>query len=403
MAGTGQVYSHYGAKMKRQEYNFPSPRRERLTQVSLPDDDLMLAPFLEVDQSSVSVYVSYVRSLPKKMKVGEKFPLIIEREPEVYEKDPVILEEMVREVKEEVEEPKSVTKLVVKRRDVKIKEIRPSSRLVEKVGEPLEILPSYDRISVVMGFRERDDDRLDALKKCIKSFREQTIDCYLILVEQDNTPLHQTELEPLVDSYLFTYSDDLFNRGWAFNCGAIIAPDDLILLHDCDLLVPKNYVKESIKILGTRDMALPWAKILYLTEDSSKKYPGGNPKISSVVTSQQAVGGSLIIRKNFYLRIGGMDERFWGWGGEDNAFYSKACKLGRISRASPVTGLNLLHHYHKIAPRGHHHIQINNNIQGEYHRMSAHDICDQVEKLRYIGDPLMHQPTEKDRPERISL
>jgi hypothetical protein len=404
VARAGQIHFNYDAQMKRQEYNFPSPRRERSTQLDLSDDDLMLAPFLDIDQSSVPVSIFYKRSLPKKVKLDEKSqerqPLVIEHEPVVYEEEPIILPEIINE---EVEEPKPVTQLVVKRRNLKVREIGPVSQLVEKREEPLEIFPLYDRVSVVMAFRGSGDGRLEGLKKCIQCLREQAINCYIILVEQDYSPVNQDELEPLVDSYLFTYSSDMFNKSWAFNCGAIIAPDDLILLHDCDLLVPKNYIKESIKVLGIKDMALPWAKILYLTEGSSKNYPDGQPKVSSVLTSHQAVGGSLLVRKKFYLKIGGMDERFVGWGGEDNAFYAKAAKLGRINRVSPAVGLTLLHHYHKPAQKWHPHSQINNNILWEYSQRSDKDIMVRVRTLDPIGDPLKHKNQEESQREEIKM
>jgi len=385
--------------MRRQEYHFPSPRRERLTQVYLSDDGLELVPFLEIDRSSVSLPILYKRTLPKRILLDERNQerqlLVIEHEPEVLEEEPIVIQEVVEE-KEEVEEEKLVTKLEVKTRDRKVKEIRSSSQLIEKREEP-EILPSYDRISVVMAFRGREDGRLDGLKKCIKCLREQTLDCYIILVEQDKVPVHQGELEPLVDSYLFIYSSAMFNKSWAFNCGAMIAPDDLILLHDCDLLVPKSYVKESVKVLGTKDMALPWAKILYLTEESSKKYPDGHPKISSTLTSHQAVGGSLLVRKNFYLKIGGMDERFFGWGGEDNAFYAKAAKLGRMTRVSPVVGMTLLHHYHKPAPKSHSNNHINNHLLWQYYQGSDKDILSKIRALDPIGDPLKGKNKEESQ------
>jgi hypothetical protein len=394
VARESSIHFNYDAKMKRQKYNFPSPRGERSTQVYLSSDGVDLTPFLRVDRSSVSAPVFYQRTLPKKTKLEEdcreRQPLVIEHEPEVIE-EMVITPEIFNE---ELKETKLETKLVVKLRDPKVKEIKPSLQLVEKVGETLEIPTSWDRVSVVMAFRGQGDGRLTSLKKCIKCLREQTVNCYIILVEQDVAPIHQEELEPLVDSYLFTYSREMFNKSWSFNCGVIIAPDNLILLHDCDLLTPKNYVKEAIKILGTKDLALPWIKILYLTEESSEKYPEGHLKISTTLTSNQAVGGSLLVRKDFYLRIGGMDERFEGWGAEDNAFYEKACKLGRVSRVSHVTGLTLLHHYHEPAQKWHHHSHINNMALWEYYHRSANDIVLTVKELGIIGNPLKYSDKE---------
>jgi hypothetical protein len=369
----------------------------------LLDDDLAWAPFLRVDRSSVPVPVFYRRTLPKRIKSNdgsqERQSLVIEHEPEIHEKEPVVIQKVVEEAGK-VKEKKSLTKLVVKSRESKVKEIGPPLELAEKKKEP-EILPIYDRVSVVMAFRGREDNRLDGLKKCIKCLRDQTIDCYIIIVEQDKIPVHQCELEPLVDSYLFIYSSLMFNKSWAFNCGAMIAPDDLILFHDCDLLTPKHYVKESIKVLGTKDIALPWAKILYLDEESSKKYPDCHLKATSTLTTNQAVGGSLLVKKNFYLRIGGMDERFFGWGGEDNAFYAKATKLGRVNRTSPVTGITLLHHYHKPAQKVHQNNYINNSILREYYQRSDKDIMLRIRTLDPIGDPLRYKTQEEGKSTEI--
>jgi hypothetical protein len=326
----------------------------------------------------------------------------VDHEPPVHEEELVIFQETAQKP-EAVEESPSGSRWLRRKRDLKVKEIRtlaPFAPIVEQGEEPpLESSPpSSARISVVMAFRGRDEGRLEGLKKCIKGLRAQTIDCYIILIEQDRTPLHQEELEPLVDSYLFTYSNTLFNKSWAFNCGAIIAPDDLILLHDCDMLAPRNYVREAVRVLGTKDLALPWSKILYLTEESSRRYPDGPHKIHSTLTSHQVVGGSLIVRKDFYLRIGGMDERFEGWGGEDNAFYAKVCKLGRISRVSPVVGLTLMHHYHQGAVKTHPHNHINNHVLWQYYQGSDRDIMARIRGLDPIGDPLKYRDPGEGQP-----
>lgn len=383
--------------MRRQNHHFPSPRRERATQVYLSDDDSIFAPFLEVDQTSISLPVLYKRTLPKGIKLDgqsqDRRSLVVEHEPEVCEEEPVILQKVIEEGKKE-EQP--VIRLEVKTRDKKVKELRPGPQIVERRKE-IEIPTTYDRISVVMAFRESGENRLEGLKKCIQCIRQQTMDCYIVLVEQDREPFNQYELEKLVDSYLFIYSMSMFNKSWAFNCGTMIAPDDLVLLHDCDLLVPRNYVKECMRILGTKDLALPWAKILYLTEESSKSYPEGHPKVCYTITSHQAVGGSLLVRKNFYLRIGGMDERFEGWGGEDNAFYAKAAKLGRISRVSPVTGMTLLHHHHKPAPKYHSHNHVNHHVLWQYYQGSDRDIMVRLRTLDPIGDPLKYRSKEESQ------
>jgi GT2 family glycosyltransferase len=39
---------------------------------------------------------------------------------------------------------------------------------------------------------------------------------------------------------------------------------------------------------------------------------------------QNALGGSLAVSSEAYLAIGGFDESFVGWGGEDNEFWERA-------------------------------------------------------------------------------
>jgi GT2 family glycosyltransferase len=57
-------------------------------------------------------------------------------------------------------------------------------------------------------------------------------------------------------------------------------------------------------------------------------------------------GGSVAIIREAYERIGGMDESFIGWGGEDNEFWERAqtCKVW------PYGCLPLVHLWHPSQP-----------------------------------------------------
>jgi hypothetical protein len=387
--------------MKRKDHHFPLPRREQSTKVSLSEDDLISVPFLEVSRYSIPVSVFYQRTLPKKIRPEDRHQerelLVIEREPDLLEEELGFPQEVIKERVKEAEKPRRVVKSVVKQRNPKAREIKYllPSEIKNEEGETSEVLPSYDRVSVVMAFRGRNDGRLEGLRKCIKCFREQTINCYIILVEQDHSPVHQNELDPLVDSYLFAYSRALFNKAWSFNCGAMLAPDELILFHDGDMLVPRTFVSESIKVLGKYDAAFTWSRIIYLTEESSRVYPAGPVRTRGITPGEGAVGGSFITTKKFYLGIGGMDERFEGWGHEDRVFCEKAAKLGRLKRANRQSGLTMVHHYHRESDRWHPHIQINTNLLDEYIRMSSKEIMVRVKSLGPIGDPLRYRSKEK--------
>jgi hypothetical protein len=370
--------------MKRRRHHFPYPRQERskwdslLNQVTRYD-----GPVLRVDRSVVPLPFFREQVLPKKRAVvdvivedviGQRQPLVVQRDVEDIEE---VLEEYQEETPNPVEEEpqESVQSVVQVFLDTKVSD------------QPLE-----ERVSVIIAYRGRD--RLAALKKSIDTIRNQSVACHIVLVEQDHISLCQKEIEPLVDSYLFAHSRTMFNKSWAFNCGVIIAPDELVMLHDGDLLLPENYIKGSIEFLASNDLVLPWAKILYLSEESSKRYPNGPIKALYIWENHNVVGGSLLTRKSFYLNIGGMDERFEGWGGEDNAFFAKACKLGRVKKANLASGTRLFHHFHKQAPRSHGHYSVNTKVMLEYYNKSEKEVRAIVRGLGTIGDPLKYTQME---------
>ena len=363
--------------MKRYRYQFPLPRHERITLDCLQDAEF-LVPFLEVDRSSVSKKVKPLRR-PARTQLRR-----------INAPEPDVCEESVPDPEEVTEVPEPVTVEIIPDEGTPV--------IPEVVSAPVRVVK--DRVSVIMAHRGRD--RLDGLKRSIASLRAQSRECFIILVEQDREPVLRDVIEPLVDRYLFTFSPFLFNKSWAFNCGAMLANDEFLLLHDSDLIAPENYVREAIQILGKSGVALPWTRILYLTEESSILYPEEPLRVSHTFSSHQVCGGSLLVRREFYLEIGGMDERCEGWGGEDNAFFIKACKLGKVGRAHPVKGPTLIHYYHPLAPKSHRHYNINSHVMSEYYSRPVRDIKMRIKSLFPIGNPVKYDELEK-KQQQVSL
>lgn len=264
---------------------------------------------------------------------------------------------------------------------------RSKSKEFVSVKVSQEVVPSISnqKVSVIIGIR--GTDRLQGLFHVIKSFRNQSLDSRIILVEQDTKPVCRAQVEPLVDIYLYTYSDRLYNRSWAFNCGSLLTRDEFLILHDCDLIVPKDYIQTSLRILGDKDFGFGWYQINYMTESSSISYPKGNLEFKGSFLNKQTVGGSLIIRNDFYQDIRGMDERFEGWGGEDNVFHFKACALGRLAWDGTDSGSHLIHYYHSHDNRNHNHGHINHAVIGEYYRGDRSKLREKISNLPPIGSP----------------
>lgn len=194
----------------------------------------------------------------------------------------------------------------------------------------------------------RGSHREKSLVKVLKSLQAQTIPTKIVLVEQDQKPYLKSVVEPLVDRYVFCWSDRPFNKSWAFNVGVKQYGSPYVLLHDADIPVPEDYLEKSLEMLGERDALIPWKTIKYLDAASSATWPNGDLSVTHTYGSRGIHGGSVLVNRAFYLDIRGMDERFESWGGEDDCFYYKMTHLGNVVPYHPDNGFDLVHLYHPV-------------------------------------------------------
>jgi GT2 family glycosyltransferase len=171
-----------------------------------------------------------------------------------------------------------------------------------------------------------------------------------IVVEQSVKPELAGQL-PVWVRYCHTPlpQDDLpFSRAWAFNVGARLAQGELLVLHDNDLLIPRGYAaqawqrfREGYQVVNLKRF------IFYLTEEATVRLtrePGSAlaPADTSAVMQNAQGGGSLAVGRETCLELGGFDESFLGWGGEDNEFWER-CQSRSLW---PFGYLPLVHLWH---------------------------------------------------------
>lgn len=192
----------------------------------------------------------------------------------------------------------------------------------------------------------RGAHREKALLKVIHSLQRQTVPVKIVLVELDTEPRMKSRLLPYLDRYVFCWSNRPFNKSWAFNVGVMQYDSPFVLLHDADIVVPPEYIEKSLERLGEYDAMLPWRSIAYLDPDSSSRWPEGDPNILYRHDARTVHGGSVLVKRDFYLAIRGMDERFESWGGEDDCLYYKLTHLGRVIPYNAEKGFDLHHLHH---------------------------------------------------------
>lgn len=198
-------------------------------------------------------------------------------------------------------------------------------------------------VSFVVGHRGME--RLPQLLLTLRSIAAQSIPIECIVVEQSAVREVESRLPPWV-RYAHTSTSLPYCRSWAFNVGARIARGGVLILHDNDMIVPAQYAAEARQRVsegwGFADLK---RFIFYLSEKDTGRVLAGAalPGIVPETIVQNAQGGSIAADREAYFAIGGFDESFIGWGGEDNDFRERAEALGRVYDFGYLPFLHLHH------------------------------------------------------------
>lgn len=207
-------------------------------------------------------------------------------------------------------------------------------------------------VTIIIGHRGME--RLPLLLSTIRYMASQDnvgIEC--IVIEQDDLS-HIREFLPDWVDYYFQKSpggNEGYNRSAIFNYGATLAKGKILLLHDNDMLVPSTYCMQIVSIINKGyDVVNPKRFVYYLSMEHTERIISDEGSLSidrpEYIVQNLEAGGSVAITKYGFFQIGGMDEAFIGWGGEDNEFWWRCASLKRwIWGFSPV-----IHLWHKSQP-----------------------------------------------------
>jgi hypothetical protein len=193
-------------------------------------------------------------------------------------------------------------------------------------------------VLVVVPFRDRSAEgtRVRNLLACLRSLRDQRSPANryrVCVVESDDSPRWRDTIAPLAHDYLFAAKSGAFNKCWAVNVGVRHASGaaELICVLDADALVDRHFVArnaERFRRPGTGGF-LPFRDLLYLDADASNYGIGARCRQGAADLDPARTRGFLVhrapglcvwVRRDVFLAIDGMDERYEGWGREDMDF-----------------------------------------------------------------------------------
>jgi hypothetical protein len=214
---------------------------------------------------------------------------------------------------------------------------------VKATGEP--------QVSFIIG--HRGTERIPHLLATLASLAGQvdtSIEC--MVVEQATTPVLANVLPGWV-RHLHTpppWPEMPYSRSWAFNAGARAARGRYLVFHDNDICVPARYAAELLAVFQRGFQAARLMRFLfYLDEADTRALFTSHhllPTPPPLGVVQNCEGGTLAVERDFYFELGGHDEGFLGWGGEDNELFDRL----RTGRLHDHAYLPFVHLYHATQP-----------------------------------------------------
>jgi len=231
---------------------------------------------------------------------------------------------------------------------------------------PLDVDSGMWDITVVVDFRAAPGHggRLRNALACLRTLADQTLDrehYRVVVVEQDSSRRHETAVSGLADSYVHVRHDGPYNRSRAHNAGAarVSGRGRYLAFLDADMLLERGFLDRARRtLIGTGAAAmLPYERVVYLNGPSSERAISQRLGARGSLDLERlhgyhltpTFGGCLFVADELFDRLGGYDERFEGWGEEDNDFFYRVEAATRVA-CLPVD-LHHLDHERQTMPQ----------------------------------------------------
>ena len=180
----------------------------------------------------------------------------------------------------------------------------------------------------------RGAERLPLLLATVRSAlaqRDVAVEC--VVVEQSADPI-VTGLPHGVRTIHLPHPTDSvsWRKAWAFNVGVEAARADIVVCHDGDVLAPRDYAREICRHIRDGECQVVHLQrfLFCLGDDATERTVAANDvclEYPPERVRQNWKGGTLAIRKDAFRQIGGFDEDFVAWSGEDREFHDRCMTL----------------------------------------------------------------------------
>lgn len=216
------------------------------------------------------------------------------------------------------------------------------------------VLKKDAKLSVIVPAYGREFFSEPLFRSFLAAEKKSPVSISFTLVEHSKISLHKKVCEKLNVNHIWIPKEDNehFNKCLAMNIGAAMVQGEEYIFHDLDCLVQSNFFEDIYKnIVDKGSQAIQTfsdRRVLYLNWDLTNKALNFEIEIDKLkegpidTTSDDyngitppanlgAPGGSIWIRKDLFLKIGGYDPNlFFGYSPEDAFFWKKVETISRM-------------------------------------------------------------------------
>ncbi len=161
--------------------------------------------------------------------------------------------------------------------------------------------------SIIMAYKEDSEYRKEIFDWQTKRYERLFPDAEIVIGEDDTGNEH-------------------FCKARAINNAVRDSQYDGLFIVDIDLAIEKSAIQKGLRLVKNYCYIIPYGQWWKLSKEHSREILNNEVKFYTSpdgrlcdVHPRRGTGIHILTKKNFYA-AGGYDERFIGWGGEDNAF-----------------------------------------------------------------------------------
>jgi predicted glycosyltransferase involved in capsule biosynthesis len=228
-------------------------------------------------------------------------------------------------------------------------------------------LISLRDLEIIITYRGASQERRDNLRGVLRHLNRTYSDYQIWLIEADAAPTFDwSELGDPKIRHLFMHDTGPFPKARLVNLGALMAKSAIICMHDADMIANPYYMKGALDALmdhNNSDALCPFVRVLNVSGNRRQSFieSGDFGEFAPFLESDlpddvnllyaNTPGAINLFKRVEFIRIGGLDPDFIGWGGEDDDVFLRATRLGVRWHALSDPKATLFHLNHDSASR----------------------------------------------------